>query len=119
MLLGLCHDLTNLYNHNWGCPQDSDDEAPPHERFVSYCNDVEGTAAWGGDMELNALSQALQRHFVVHCAGLPPVEFGTAHAGQGTMPGLLSSHSIHQRADAQRAGSRRRICCLLLLSYKC
>ena len=63
--------------------QDSDEEedAAPHEHFQRYCRDVEGTAAWGGDLELNALSRALKRHFVVHSAGLPAVELGTEHKG--------------------------------------
>jgi len=44
--------------------------------YDAYCNDVENTAAWGGQPELRALSQVLQTPIVVHSAESPDVEMG-------------------------------------------
>ena len=33
-------------------------------------------------MELNALSEALQRHIQVHSVGMPPVDFGATYRGE-------------------------------------
>ncbi|MEW5319647.1 MAG: hypothetical protein WDW38_010790 [Sanguina aurantia] len=41
-----------------------------------YCRDLEGTAVWGGQLELGALAQALQRTITVYSVGLPPVTMG-------------------------------------------
>lgn len=52
------------------------------DTFARYCDDVEKTAAWGGDMELNALAEGLQRHIQLHSVGMPPVEFGAPYKGE-------------------------------------
>ncbi|KAL2649629.1 hypothetical protein R1flu_017757 [Riccia fluitans] len=45
-------------------------------KFERYCGEVETTAAWGGQLELGALSHALRKHIVVCSATLPDVEMG-------------------------------------------
>jgi len=42
-------------------------------RFEKYCDKVETTAAWGGQLELQALSKKLKRSITVYCAGKPNV----------------------------------------------
>ena len=60
------------------------------DQFEEYCEAVEGTAAWGGQIELQALAQAIERHVLVHCVGLPVVEQGTEYKGWH-FPSLLWS----------------------------
>ena len=50
-------------------------------RFEDYCDEVEKSAAWGGQLELEALSQAYQRHITVYSVGMPPVEMGKDFGG--------------------------------------
>ena len=60
---------------------EEDSEADTAARFEAYCREVEETAAWGGQIELQALAQALERHILVHCVGLPVLELGTEYKG--------------------------------------
>ena len=50
-------------------------------RFEDYCDEVEKSAAWGGQLELEALSRAYQRHITVYSVGMPPVEMGKDFGG--------------------------------------
>ncbi|XP_061520705.1 deubiquitinase OTUD6B isoform X1 [Phycodurus eques] len=49
--------------------------------FEKYCSDVEHTAAWGGQLELQALSKVLQLPVEVVQADSPTVTVGEEHAG--------------------------------------
>lgn len=42
---------------------------------------MEKSAAWGGQLELEALSRAYQRHITVYSVGMPPVEMGKEFGG--------------------------------------
>ncbi|KAL4431981.1 hypothetical protein ABPG77_000248 [Micractinium sp. CCAP 211/92] len=53
------------------------------DAFEAYCQEIETTAAWGGQVELQALAQALQSHILVYSAGLPVVELGEEFKGTG------------------------------------
>jgi OTU domain-containing protein 6 len=44
--------------------------------FEMYCNEVENTAAWGGHVEIEALSRALKSHIQVFSAGMTAVGVG-------------------------------------------
>jgi OTU domain-containing protein 6 len=48
----------------------------PSESFQSYCEEIESTAAWGGQPELGALSHCLKKHIVVYSGSFPDVEMG-------------------------------------------
>jgi OTU domain-containing protein 6 len=48
----------------------------PSESFQSYCEEIESTAAWGGQLELGALSHCLKKHIVVYLGSFPDVEMG-------------------------------------------
>lgn len=63
----------------WG-PQDLDEE-DLEASFERYCQDVQETAAWGGQTELNALANVLQHHIKVYAARLPVVDMGQQYAG--------------------------------------
>ncbi len=49
--------------------------------FEQYCQDIQDTAAWGGQTELNALANVLQHHIKVYTAGLPVVDMGQQYKG--------------------------------------
>lgn len=63
------------------------------DAFDAYVNDVESTAAWGGHVEIQALSQALKAHIQVFSVGLPLLEVGEEHKGAG--PTLRVSYLRH------------------------
>jgi len=76
--------------------------------FAAYCDKVEGTAEWGGQLELQALAHALQRCIRVHSANVPDVQFGEEHQPKGEVLRLaylkhafgLGEHynSVHPRS---------------------
>ena len=45
-------------------------------QFEKHCADIEGTATWGGQAELRALSHALKRQIVVYQAVGAPIVGG-------------------------------------------
>ncbi|XP_078731944.1 deubiquitinase OTUD6B-like [Lampetra fluviatilis] len=51
-------------------------EAYTDEEFDKYCDEVEKTAAWGGQLELRALSHALEMPLEVVQASAPPITIG-------------------------------------------
>uniref|UniRef100_A0A0A9D4H0 OTU domain-containing protein n=1 Tax=Arundo donax TaxID=35708 RepID=A0A0A9D4H0_ARUDO len=56
----------------------------PSESFERYCKEIESTAAWGGHMELGALTHCLKRHIVVYSGSFPDVEMGKEYkSGSG------------------------------------
>ncbi|XP_077447367.1 deubiquitinase OTUD6B isoform X1 [Stigmatopora argus] len=52
------------------------------EDFEKYCNDVEHTAAWGGQLELQALSKVLQLPIEVLQADSPTIIIGEEQGGE-------------------------------------
>jgi OTU domain-containing protein 6 len=48
----------------------------PSESFEKYCQEIESTAAWGGHLELGALTHCLRKHIVVYSGSFPDVEMG-------------------------------------------
>eukprot|EP01103_Thecamoeba_quadrilineata_P012791 TRINITY_DN3387_c0_g1_i1.p1 TRINITY_DN3387_c0_g1~~TRINITY_DN3387_c0_g1_i1.p1 ORF type:complete len:184 (-),score=40.86 TRINITY_DN3387_c0_g1_i1:27-578(-) len=55
---------------------DSDTEVT-FETFLEYCDQTENTSTWGGQVELKALSCALERCIIVYSADGPEVEMGS------------------------------------------
>jgi OTU domain-containing protein 6 len=51
--------------------------------FEVYCHKIEATAAWGGHVEIQALSQALKAHVRVYSVGLPVLDIGTEYSELG------------------------------------
>ncbi|MBA0804299.1 hypothetical protein Gohar_003889 [Gossypium harknessii] len=45
---------------------DGDSDNSPAERFENYCKEVESTAAWGGQLELGALTHCLRKHIMIY-----------------------------------------------------
>ena len=54
------------------------------DAYEAYCSEVETTAAWGGQVEAQALAGALGVHIQVYSVGLPLVEMGQEHSGACT-----------------------------------
>nr|CAD1820534.1 unnamed protein product [Ananas comosus var. bracteatus] len=46
------------------------------ERFEKYCEEVESTAAWGGQLEVGALTHCLKKHIIIYSGSFPDVEMG-------------------------------------------
>lgn len=69
----------SVHQHLWGL-QDLDEEDLDGS-FEQYCQDIQDTAAWGGQTELNALANVLQHHIKVYAAGLPVVDMGQQFTG--------------------------------------
>ena len=66
------------------------------EDFKRYCDDVERTAAWGGEMELGALAHCLGRRIVVYSGSFPDVEMGKEYEGVGGQgPSIFLSYHKH------------------------
>jgi len=51
--------------------------------FDMYCSEIENTAAWGGHVEIEALSRALKSHIQVFSAGMAAVDVGQEFKEQG------------------------------------
>ncbi|EFJ17778.1 hypothetical protein SELMODRAFT_5172, partial [Selaginella moellendorffii] len=59
-----------------------------------YCREIESTAAWGGQLELEALSHALQKHIFVFSAEMAIVEMGSEFQRDGTNPSIRLSYAF-------------------------
>lgn len=71
------------------------------ERFENYCREVESTAAWGGQLELEALSHCLRRHIMIYSGLFPDVEMGKEYKMSDDGPGSPVSTiklSFHRHA---------------------
>ncbi|GLT40549.1 hypothetical protein SLA2020_146730 [Shorea laevis] len=72
-------------------------ENSPAERFENCCKEVESTAAWGGQLELGALTHCLRKHVMIFSGSFPDVEMGKeykAETGSDSLKGsiMLSYH---------------------------
>ena len=67
------------------------DEDDLDSSFEQYCQDIQDTAAWGGQTELNALANVLQHHIQVYAAGLPLVDMGQQYKGNSAKGAEKSS----------------------------
>eukprot|EP00124_Ichthyophonus_hoferi_P001271 Ihof_evm8s62 gene=Ihof_evmTU8s62 len=52
------------------------------DEFESYCIKLESTSDWGGQLELRALSEALQRRIIVMQSNTAPLTFGPTSQSQ-------------------------------------
>ncbi|XP_074583795.1 OVARIAN TUMOR DOMAIN-containing deubiquitinating enzyme 5-like [Curcuma longa] len=52
------------------------------ERFGKYCEEVESTAAWGGQLELGALVHCLKKHIIIYSGSFPDVEMGKEYKSE-------------------------------------
>ena len=62
------------------------------ERFEKYCREVESTAAWGGQLELGALTHCLRKHIMVFSGSFPDVEMGKEYKSSNDSSLMLSYH---------------------------
>jgi OTU domain-containing protein 6 len=60
--------------------------------FDSYCTKMELTPAWGGQLELQAISRSLECELWVHSADAPIVKMGQEFANQQKPPLQVSFH---------------------------
>lgn len=71
----------------------------PLERFKEYCEEVESTAAWGGQLELGALMHCLKKHIVIYSGSFPDVEMGKEYKSESDIdesnPSIMLSYHMH------------------------
>ncbi|XP_020690672.1 deubiquitinase OTUD6B [Dendrobium catenatum] len=67
--------------------------------FHKYCEEVESTAAWGGQLELGALTHCLKKHIIIFSGSFPDVEMGKEYKTEGesivSNPSILLSYHKH------------------------
>lgn len=61
--------------------QESPGEDQGHQ-LEAYCCEIEETAKWGGQVELQALAQALEKQILVYSVGMPVVNLGQEYKGE-------------------------------------
>lgn len=67
------------------------------EAFLEYCNKVESTAEWGGELELQALAKHLRKMFIIYSAEHPDNVLGREFALEQDKPIELCfmQHAYH------------------------
>ncbi|KAJ8898816.1 hypothetical protein K2173_007241 [Erythroxylum novogranatense] len=69
------------------------------DRFEKYCVEVESTAAWGGHLELGALSHCLGKHIMIFSGSFPDVEIGkeylSAEGAYSSNASIMLSYHKH------------------------
>lgn len=79
----------------------ADAGSDPSESFEKYCQEIESTAAWGGQLELGALTHCLKKHIVVYSGSFPDVEMGQEYksgAGGSSAGDASIRLSFHRHA---------------------
>lgn len=71
---------------------DAESDGSIVEKFESYCKEVESTAAWGGQLELGALTHCLKKHIMIFSGSFPDVEMGKEYKSGGNSSIMLSYH---------------------------
>lgn len=72
------------------------DDSVVEKRFESYCNEVESTAAWGGQLELGALTHCLKKHIMIFSGSFPDVEMGKEYkSGDSSDSSIMLSYHKH------------------------
>lgn len=75
---------------------EGDSDTTPAERFENYCKDVESTAAWGGQLELGALTHCLKKHIMIFSGSFPDVEMGKEYkSDNGNGSSIMLSYHKH------------------------
>jgi OTU domain-containing protein 6 len=59
------------------------EETEEIDGFEAYCAALEGTAVWGGHVEIEALARALKTPVTVYTAGMPTLEVGEEYKEEG------------------------------------
>lgn len=76
-----------------------DSDTSPMERFDKYCEEVRTTAAWGGQLELGALTHCLKKHIMIYSGSFPDVEMGKEYKSENgnsaSNPSILLSYHRH------------------------
>ncbi|KAI9332340.1 hypothetical protein BDR26DRAFT_921741 [Obelidium mucronatum] len=65
------------------------------DEYAKYCDDVEASATWGGQLEIKAMSSALKREIHIVQMGSPVVKIGDEFKSNTAKPLMLSYHRHH------------------------
>jgi OTU domain-containing protein 6 len=89
------HMLANAANFQPFCTEDD---------FPKYCADVETTAQWGSQMELQALCHSLRTEIWVHAADSDAIKMGTEY-DEGSAKALQLTFHLHYYAMGEHYNS--------------
>ena len=87
--------LANAANFQPFCTEDD---------FPKYCADVETTAQWGSQMELQALCHSLRTEIWVHAADSDAIKMGTEY-DEGSAKALQLTFHLHYYAMGEHYNS--------------
>ena len=90
------HMLANPANFQPFCTADD---------FSVYCREVEATAQWGSQMELQALCHSLRTEIWVHAADSEVIKMGTEYAEEGSARALQVTYHLHYYAMGEHYNS--------------
>lgn len=65
------------------------------ERFENYCREVASSAAWGGQLELGALTHCLKKHIMIYSGSFPDVEMGKEYKSGDSNSSIMLSYHRH------------------------
>ncbi|KAK4484993.1 hypothetical protein RD792_007600 [Penstemon davidsonii] len=74
---------------------DGESEDSLTERFEKYCKEIESTAAWGGHLELGALTHCLKKHIMIFSGSFPDVEMGKEYKSGSLNASIMLSYHKH------------------------
>ncbi|CAA0841527.1 Cysteine proteinases superfamily protein [Striga hermonthica] len=72
--------------------EDDESEESMAERFENYCKEIESTAAWGGQLEIEALTHCLKKHIVIYSGSFPDVEMGKEYKCSSPSSSIMLSY---------------------------
>ena len=66
-----------------------------HEAFEAYCEEIEATAKWGGQVELQALADAMSYPIEVYSADMPMLSLGKHEVPYARLPPIRLCYQRH------------------------
>ncbi|XAR61529.1 Ubiquitinyl hydrolase 1 [Bertholletia excelsa] len=78
---------------------DEDSDHSLTETFENYCREVGSTAAWGGQLEVGALTHCLKKRITIFSGSFPDVEMGKEYESENGVgssnPSIMLSYHRH------------------------
>ncbi|KAL3814521.1 hypothetical protein ACJIZ3_015789 [Penstemon smallii] len=74
---------------------DGESEDSLTERFENHCKEIESTAAWGGQLELGALTHCLKKPIMIFSGSFPDVEMGKEYKSGALNASIMLSYHKH------------------------
>ena len=102
-ILASKHMIAN--RHDYEPFFDNAESKNPKQTFLQYCQDMATSATWGGQLELRALSELLERPIHVYKASGPVTKMGEQFTSASQIEPLRISHHEHYYALGEHYNS--------------